>query len=107
MVSEVKTLGSVKLEGQPLSSLLRRADLTKLAKLLLQRTFSEGAAVIEEGEPGDAFYIIKSGSVAVSTAEHGQVAVLEEGAFFGEMALLNDEPRRATVTATSQVVCSV
>ena len=83
----MKTLGRVKIEGQPLSSLLSRNDLTKLEKALFEKTFEAGHVVIEERSTGEAFFIIKSGSVSVSTAAHGRVATLAEGAFFGEVGL--------------------
>ena len=105
--SDAKILSAVKLEGQPLAALLSPGDLKKLAKELIHQTFQPGMSVIEEGEVGDAFYIIKSGNVSVHIKAIGQVATLSEGAFFGEMALLNDEPRKATIKATSELLCLV
>eukprot|EP00966_Prymnesium_polylepis_P023085 531090-Prymnesium_polylepis.1 len=105
--ADSKTLAAVKLEGQPLSALLKADDINKLAKALTNKLFLANANIIVEGERGEAFFIIKTGSVAVSTIEHGQVATLEDGAFFGEMALLNDAPRRATIKALTPVTCLV
>ena len=64
------------------------------------RTFEAGTPVIREGEPGDAFYVIARGQASVSI-DGTFVRVLGQGAAFGELALLNDTPRTATVTATS------
>eukprot|EP00966_Prymnesium_polylepis_P262449 6062377-Prymnesium_polylepis.1 len=72
-----------------------------------EKRFQAGAVVIQEGESGEAFYIIRRGSVGVNTEAGGSVATLREGAFFGEMALLNDEPCRATVTAETELLCLV
>ena len=91
----VKLMGSVKMEGQPLSSLLSWVDLTKLAKALFQKDFEAGDEVIKEGSRGNAFFIIKSGSVIVSTAQQGRVATLEEGAFFGEVGRCLFVPRHS------------
>ncbi len=61
-----------------------------------------GEVIFTESSYGDEMYIIRSGKVEISrTTEHGKqiLAVIEKGGFFGEMALLNDTPRTATVTA--------
>jgi CRP-like cAMP-binding protein/cytochrome P450 len=66
------------------------------------RTFSAGEVIIREGDAADAFYIILSGSAEVTRLVHGApqpLARLGEGQFFGEIGLLQDIPRTATVTA--------
>ena len=83
------------------------SDLKALSGALVERKLATGTAIISQGEIGDDFYIIKSGSVSVSTQEQGEVATLSDGAFFGEMALLSDEPRAATITALTTVLCLV
>ncbi|MDT8376588.1 MAG: cyclic nucleotide-binding domain-containing protein [Mariprofundaceae bacterium] len=73
------------------------------------KPFTGGETIVKEGEPGDTFYLIRSGHVAVSTCGMGsqgeQIALgrIGEGAFFGEVSLLTDKPRTATVTADGDV----
>lgn len=65
-------------------------------------TYEEGKVIITQGERGDAFYILKSGTAEVRI-DGQHVRLLGPGDFFGQNALLRDEPRGATVLASSQV----
>jgi CRP-like cAMP-binding protein len=65
-----------------------------------------GTTLIEEGEEGDAFFLILAGSVSVRKGEQA-VAEQGEGAYFGELALLDGEPRSATVVADQDVTVAV
>ena len=70
------------------------------SKLVPPRT-----AIITQGEPGDAFYVIRSGEVVVSVkTETGEKPVgrLGEAEYFGEIALVSNQPRTATVTSMSE-----
>lgn len=69
-------------------------------------TFNKGEIVIEEGDSGDSIYLIKSGRAKVSTHVLGKVielAMLERGDIFGEVAFLTGRPRTATVTAIERL----
>jgi voltage-gated potassium channel len=80
----------------PLFARLDAAAIADLVAILKARTVPSGTTIIRKGDRGDAMYLIASGRVEVESPV-GKV-VLEEGEFFGEMALLSREPRSATVT---------
>jgi MFS family permease len=86
-----------------LLSLLPEPTLEALARALTRVEVPAGEAFIREGDHGDVFYVIESGTVEV-TKEGRYVANLGPGDYVGEIALLRDVPRTATVTATSASV---
>ena len=76
------------------------AICVEIAESLEELSLPTGATVFAEGDSGDAMYIVASGQVHIHCG--GRTLVyLEEGAMFGEMALLDPEPRSATVTVTA------
>ena len=87
----------------PLFASLPEAELRAFAPLLRERRFTKGAMILQQGDPGDALFVIASGQVKVLLiGEDGReviLSVLGPGAFFGEMSLLDDEPRSAHVVA--------
>lgn len=76
---------------------LPEQSLEHLARSLVEVVSPAGTAVIREGEPGDRFYVIGEGEVAIGDKTFGS------GSGFGEIALLQDVPRTATVTAVTDV----
>ena len=91
------------LRGVPLLALLPEPTIEALARATVRVEAEPGELIIREGDRGDRFYVIESGSVEV-TKDGRQVASLGPGDFVGEIALLRDVPRTATVTATSATV---
>ncbi len=71
----------------------------------MSEQFEAGTRVINEGDAGDKFYLIRQGEVSVLRgSDQEQVAILKEGDFFGEMALLLDQPRNASVVTNDDTV---
>lgn len=91
------------LQKVPLFASLPPEELTAFAPLLRERKFSKGGMILMQGEPGDALYVIAQGQVkVVIIGDDGReviLSVLGEGSFFGEMALLDNQPRSAHVVA--------
>jgi MFS family permease len=85
-------------EGVPMLEPLSIAAKEQLASRLTPVSIAAGAQVIRKGEQGDRFYILASGTLDVDNGGH---SVLSAPDSFGEIALLRDVPRTATVTAAS------
>ena len=78
--------------------------LGKLADRMQRDEVAPGTVLINEGEPGDRFYVLLSGLAGVSQSDLGRRGVLRAGEFFGEVALAMHVPRTATVTAMTPCV---
>jgi CRP-like cAMP-binding protein len=90
------------LEGVPLFAGFRKEQLRRLAGISTIREAKAGMVLTQLGGPGDSFFVIIDGMVAVHTPA-GAGDELRPCDFFGEMSLLDGEPRSATVTAITDV----
>jgi len=98
----VDELGAVKLFGG-----LSQRQLRQLARLMKERTFRPGVAVVEEGTmSGVGFFIVAEGEASVSV-DGREVARIGPGDHFGELALINEDARTASVTALTRLRCHV
>jgi CRP-like cAMP-binding protein/di/tricarboxylate transporter len=95
------------LSRSPLLSQLGRVDLARLAGELEEQHFKPGDVIVREGDPGDAFYVIKAGEAGVTVGSEafdgGSHILLRAGECFGEMAPLGDTPRTASVVARTEL----
>jgi CRP-like cAMP-binding protein len=90
------------LKRAPLFESLSRPELEELAKRTDDLDFAAGKVLCKEGESGGEFYVIMSGEVEV-TRGGKTLATVGDGGFFGEVSLVQDVPRNATVTATTPI----
>lgn len=98
---KMRFLREVKLFNQ-----LNPGDLPLIADVTCKQDFFPGALVVTQGEPGEEFFIIKSGSASVLVTIDGEekkVTTLQAGDYFGENALLRDEPRTASIVAETSL----
>ena len=91
------------LQKVPLFSQLAPADLQRVLDLAREKAYPKNSVILFEDDPGDALFVVASGQVkVVLIGEDGReviLSVLGEGQFFGEMSLIDDEPRSAHVIA--------
>lgn len=91
------------LKRVPLFSDLSEAELARFADVTREREYPKNSVILFEDDPGDALYIVSTGQVkVVLIGEDGReviLSVLGDGDFFGEMSLIDDEPRSAHVIA--------
>jgi cAMP-dependent protein kinase regulator len=90
------------LQRVPLFSDLNKRELQQIARLFKERRFAVGETVVQEGSGGAAFFVIESGEAKVFLGgkEH---TTLNADDFFGEIALIDEGTRMATITASSEL----
>jgi len=92
------------LKRVPLFSDLDRKELERISASMKERTFSSGETVTSEGQTGGGFFVIESGEAKVTVGGEERRR-LGAGDYFGEVALLNESARTATITAESDLKC--
>ena len=89
------------LQSTPLWSSLTKQDLKMVVKLSRERTFESGHTIVSKGEGGIGFYLILEGAVEVRSNKK-TLSRLGPGQFFGEMSVLDNQPRSADVVAVER-----
>ena len=78
-------------------------EVSHVAQIAEEREFGKEQVIFEEGDAGDSMFIIVDGAVRIHKGEK-EIAVLSKGKFIGEMALLDQEPRSASITTTEETM---
>jgi len=98
-----------RLKMVPIFENLETQSLNQLGRSLTKQSFEEGEYILKQGEPGEQFYVILSGTVKITrtgdTGEETIITTLGEGEFFGEGALIRKVPRAANVVSLGPVEC--
>ena len=99
------------IEKVPLFENLKRRQMQNLARIFVERTCDEGEVIVPQGRDGYGFFVIASGAAkAVRQRSDGSEAVVNTfgpSDFFGELALLDNGPRTASVIATEPTHCLI
>lgn len=107
MVNVEKTIEVLRVT--PLFQGLKKRQLERLAGCFVERQYKEGEAIVTQGKGGEGFFIIVEGKAeAIHTRVDGTDIVLnplQAGDFFGELALLTDTMRTASVVAAEPTCC--
>ena len=90
------------LKNIPFFSELSEEDLQQIAEEVKMEYFPADHTIFNEGDTGEIMYVIKRGQVQV-IRDNAILATLSDNAFFGEMALVSDEPRNATIKTVTDV----
>ena len=100
-------LRKVKIGDKVLGEVLEESEINAMELDVQKDTFRQGDVIVREGERGDIFYLIESGTVDVLKKDscNTPISSLVSGQFFGEKALLSEDVQQATCIASSEVRC--
>lgn len=100
---------NVTINDQKLGKIMTESELEKVTASLERETFEQGETIVRQGNAGDHFYIISSGTVGIyklnMAGKDDKIANVHEGNYFGEGALLKEDVRQASCVAETKVVC--
>ena len=91
----------------PLLAVLDRRALEQVLRTAREQTYAPGDVVVGEGDPATRLFLIVDGTASVEQQTQGTVGKLEAGEFFGELALIEEHGRTATVRAETDLTCLV
>ena len=91
----------------PLLAVLDRRGREQVLRTAREQTFAPGDVVVAQGDPATRLFVIAEGTAAVEQEGAGRVGTLSPGEFFGELALIEEHGRTATVRAETQLTCLV
>jgi CRP/FNR family transcriptional regulator len=92
------------LKKVPLFSGLDNKELNQIASSMRERRFKAGDTMTQEGAGGAAFFVVQEGEADVSVGGEKKGSI-GPGDYFGEIALINESPRTATLTARTEMLC--
>jgi CRP-like cAMP-binding protein len=92
-------------EHIPILAVLKPKDREKILASAKRRTWAAGDVVVREGESALNLFLIESGRAHVQHADGASVGTIEAGDFFGELGLIVEHPRTATIVADTTLTC--
>jgi len=97
---------AVRLEGVPLFARMSKKERERIVKHADEMTFPDGFTVVRQGESGNEFWLVVSGTLSVRRGGE-EVDQLGPGDWFGELAVIDPAPRNATIVTTTPVTLLV
>ena len=92
------------IQGVPLFADLNEHEIQEIARLFEEHRFAKGETIVLEGSTGDTLFLIESGEEEVFIGGRG-CTTMKSPDYFGEVALIDEGTRMATIRASSEVVC--
>ncbi len=91
------------LKNSDIFKVCKEVDLIDIASICTEKHFSKGITIFKKDDPGNCMYFIHSGQVSIHDRDH-ELAVLSDNEIFGELSLLDSEPRSASATTITDCI---